>query len=38
MGLALRSKPHDGTYHRLWLVLVAVIAFLMAALWSQPTH
>jgi len=27
---------HLGAYHRLWLILVAAMAFLMAALWAQP--
>jgi len=27
---------HIGAYHRLWLVLAALVAFLMAALWAQP--
>ena len=27
-----------GTHHRLWLILSAVIAFLLAALWAQPVQ
>ncbi len=29
---------HTGAHHRLWLILAAVIAFLFAALWTQPIH
>lgn len=38
MGLALYSKHQDGTHHRLWLIVVAVVVFLMTVLWAQPTH
>ncbi len=27
-----------GTHHRLWLILSAAIAFLLAALWAQPVQ
>jgi len=25
-------------HHRLWLIVAGVIAFLLAALWSQPVY
>ncbi len=27
---------HTGAHRRLWLMLAATIAFLLAVLWSQP--
>lgn len=37
MPLAFDPKHfHFGVHRRLWLVLAAVLAFLLAAIWSQP--
>ena len=27
-----------GTHHRFWLIVTAVIAFLLAALWARPIY
>ena len=29
---------HAGTHYRLWLILAALMAFLLAAFWAQPVH
>jgi len=27
-----------GAHHRFWLILAALLAFVLAALWAQPVH
>ncbi|MFQ5590073.1 MAG: hypothetical protein ACE5HE_02810 [Phycisphaerae bacterium] len=38
--MALTFDPRHlflvGRYHRLWLVLATLLAFMLAALWPQP--
>ncbi len=37
MGIAFHHKHlYAGAHHSFWLVLAAVLAFLMAALWATP--
>ena len=36
MPLALHTKPLAGTHHRVWLIIAAIVVFLMVALWAQP--
>jgi hypothetical protein len=33
-----RNRCHSGLHHRLWLIVTGVLAFLLAALWTQPIH
>ncbi len=37
MGIAFHHKHlYAGAHHSFWLILAAVVAFLMAALWATP--
>jgi hypothetical protein len=39
MALAWRDRHfHAGAHHRFWLLLAAMMAFLMALLWAQPVR
>jgi hypothetical protein len=33
-----RKHLHILAYHRLWLIVSAILAFLLVALWAQPVH
>ena len=33
-----RKHLHFGAHHRLWLILAALLAFLLVVLWTQPVH
>lgn len=37
MAIAFDPKHLQiGSHHRFWLILAALLAFLLAALWTQP--
>jgi hypothetical protein len=39
MTIAFHRKHfHAGAHHRFWLIITALIAFLLAVLWTQPVH
>ncbi len=39
MAFAFHQKHlHFGMDHRFWLIVAAMIAFLLAALWTQPVN
>lgn len=39
MAIAFHHKPlHLGAHRRFWLILAALLAFLLAVLWTQPVE
>ena len=39
MAIAFQRKhSHVGVYYRLWLIALGVLAFMLAVLWTKPTH
>ncbi len=38
MTIASHQKHFHIGAHRFWLIVSAVLAFLLAALWAQPVH
>jgi hypothetical protein len=39
MAVAFDRKHFQlGAHHRVWLIVAGVLAFLLAALWSQPVY
>ncbi len=38
MFTPMADRPHGAGHHRLWQILLCVLAFLLAVLWANPTH